>query len=69
MARCRWSITRVGVSRGSLAMSYYAEYNTLQTLVKKEGKEGLTKAEEALESKLLEELGFNKDSVDIISFL
>ncbi|MDA4126865.1 MAG: hypothetical protein OK452_06660 [Thaumarchaeota archaeon] len=42
-------------------MSYYAEYNALQTLVKKEGKEGLTKAEEALESVLLEELGFNED--------
>jgi len=61
MARCRRSIDRVSVSRGSLALSYYAEYNALETLVKKERKEGLTKAEEALESALLEELGLNED--------
>jgi hypothetical protein len=42
-------------------MSYYAEYNALETLIKKEQEEGLTKAEEALESVLMEELGFKED--------
>jgi len=42
-------------------MSYYAEYNALETLVEKERKEGLTKAEAALESDLLEKLGITED--------
>jgi len=42
-------------------MSYYGEYNALETLVKKERNEGLTKAEAALESDLLEKLGIAED--------
>ena len=50
-------------------MSYYAEYNALQTLIEKEREEGLTKVEEALESVLLDELGIDEDPVDVVSVL
>ena len=42
-------------------MSYYAEYNALLQLIEKDRKERLTKAEAALESDLLEELGIIED--------
>jgi hypothetical protein len=42
-------------------MSYYAEYAALQQIIEKGRKEGLTKAEAALESDLLKELGIMED--------
>jgi hypothetical protein len=42
-------------------MSYFAEYTALQQIIEKDRKEGLTKAEAALESDLLEELGIIED--------
>jgi hypothetical protein len=61
LARSRWSIGRIGVRRGSIAMSYYAEYTALQQIIEKDRKEGLTKAEATLESDSLEELGIIED--------
>jgi hypothetical protein len=57
MARSRRTIGRIGVGRGSVALSYYAEYNALQKLIEKDLKEGLTKGEAALKSDLLVDLG------------
>jgi hypothetical protein len=61
VARRRRTIGRVGVSRVSVALSYYAEYNALQRLIEKDLKEGLTKGEAALKSDLLEDLGIIED--------
>jgi hypothetical protein len=61
LARSRRPIGRIGVGRGSVAMSYYAEYSALQQIIEKDRKKGLTKAESALEADLLEELGIIED--------
>jgi hypothetical protein len=42
-------------------LSYYAAYNALQQIIEKDLEKGLTKAEEALKSDLLEELGITGD--------